>query len=235
MGRSTRRTLTSEVSPMKKALWILAALVIVVVGVALYNYLSIEEQHRREIAQLQEVIKRLNAEKRVAQLVVKERVTEDDGRVRTSFDFLEWDREGKPLPPVSGTAFGSETYVEGLVIKFENEYVEKGDALKGSTIVLFRRIFGSAQAPDLGCPIDSGAEGGVPNIYRVSGKPSPFEADLWKRFWYYAEHPEEAEKLGVRVAQIEAVGGRLVPGAVYNVSVEAKGGMNLVRTKAEKK
>jgi hypothetical protein len=218
---------------MKKAVGLAVLAFLLVAAVFVWDYLSREARHREELHKLQEVVKRLTAERRVAQVVVRARITDSEGNTRTDLDFIEWDRAGKPLPPVIASLPGTEVYFEALVIKFKNEYVEKGDALRGASLILFRRIFGSSQAPEVGVPVDSQAEDGIPEIYRVDQKPSPFELNLWKRFWYYADHPEEASKLGVRVIQCEAVGGRLQANRVYELSVEADGGLNLIPTTPE--
>jgi hypothetical protein len=200
----------------------------VLVSLFAWDYLRKEAEHRRELRTLQIIIERLTAQERVAQVVVKDRTVDPFGVVVTRLDFLEWDRAGKRLPPVSATLTGKEVYFEALVIKFDNQYVEKGDALRGKAVILFRRIFGSSQAPDQGVLIDPKAEDGIPCVYRVDATPSPFEVSLWKRFWDYAEHPEEAAKLGVSVMQCQAVGNRLTANSVWDLKVEATGAMNLV-------
>jgi hypothetical protein len=215
---------------MKKAVFFAVLAFAVVAGVVGWQYLAEQARQREELRKLQQVVDRLNAERRVAQVVVKERSADASGKTVTKLDFLEWDREKRPLPPVHAELSGNEVYFEALVIKFRNDYVERGDPLRGASIILFRRMFGSKEAPDSGVPIDPGALDGIPSVYRVDKEPSSFEIGLWKRFWYYADHPEEARPLGVRVLQCEAVGGRLQPNCIYELTVEADGGLNLVPT-----
>jgi len=215
---------------MKKAVGLAVVAFLLVAAVVAWDYLRKEARHLEEVRKLQEVVKRLTAERRVAQVVVSDRTTDLAGNTVTHLDFIEWDRAGRPLSPIIATVPGTEVYFEALVIKFKREYVEKGDLLRGASLILFRRIFGSSQEPRVGIPIDPQAEDGIPRIYRVDEKPSPFEVNLWQRFWYYADHPEEASKLGVRVIQCEAVGGRLQANRVYELSVEADGGLNLIPT-----
>lgn len=220
---------------MKQVLALVLLAGFLVGGVAAWNYLAQEARHGREIREFQEIVQRLTVETRLAQVSVLDRTTDPDGRVRTTVQFMEWDRQGKPLPPLTCSVVGSEVYFDALVIKFQHEYVEKGESLREHSLVLFRRIFGSSETPESGIPIDSAAEDGVPGVYRVNSSASSFERDLWKRFWYYADHPEESAALGVRVMQSEAVGARLSPGAVYDLSVQANGGINLTRTTPESK
>ena len=220
---------------MKKVLALLAMVLVLVGAYFLWEYLAQEMRHREELRKMQEVITRLGAERRVAQVVVKERTTDASGMTMTTLEFLEWDREGKRLEAVKATVPGKEVYFDSLVIKFDREYVEQGDALRGKTIILFRRIFGSAQKPEEGVLIDAGAKDGIPDIYRVDKNPSAFEAKLWKRFWDYAEHEDEAKKLGVRVVQGEAVAKRLTANTVYELTCEAAGGINLKQVMPESK
>ncbi len=220
-----RRSLLGSLISKVVTLLILALLAVGVYFV--WEYLSREARHREEIRKLQQIVERLTSERRVAQVVVRDRKTDAEGNVTTSLDFHQWDREGKHLPPVSATVPGNEVFFEAMVIKFDREYVEQGDALRGKTIVLFRRIFGSAQKPEDGVKIDPDATDGIPSIYRVDENASEFEVNLWKRFWYYAEHPTEAAKLGVRVVQLEAVGNPLTS-PVYEITCEASGGPNLI-------
>ena len=225
---------------MKKVFAFLALLGFIAAGLAAWSYFEQQAAHRREVerlqkerAELKQCIDRLCLQERVAQVMVRGKGTDDDGRTCTSLSFLEWDRDGRPLPAVDCNVVGSEVYFDALVIRFQDEYVEKGDSLRGKSLVLFRRIFGSAEPPDAGTPIDNVSSDGIPLVYRVKENPSSVEKDLWERFWYYVDHPEESEKLGVRVMQIEAVGARLSVGAVYELRLEADGGLNLTRVTSQ--
>lgn len=213
---------------MKKALAVLVLLLLAVGAYLVWDYLNREAQLRERIRVLQEVVSRLNAEYRVAQVLVRDQKLDESGQVVTTVEFRELDRDSRPLPPVTATLVGSESYFEALVIRFQNEYVEKGDALRGRSVILFRRMYGSATAPDQGVLIDPAASDGVPSVYRVSAKPGALEADLWGRFWFYASHPKEAAALGVSVMQVQAVGVRPVPNMIYELRVQNNGGMNIL-------
>ncbi len=213
---------------MKKALAISIFLFLTVASFFVWDYLQREAKLREQIEQMQAVISRLNAEYRVAQVLVREQGLDADGQPVTTLEFRETDRDNHPLPPLTATLVGKENYFEALVVKFRNEYVEKGDALRGKSIILFRRMWGSATAPDNGILIDASASDGIPNLYRVSKNPSDVEIDLWNRFWYYASHPKEADKVGVRVVQVEAVSIRPIVNMTYELTVENDGGINIV-------
>ena len=89
-----------------------------------------------------------------------------------------------------------------LVIRFEDSYVEGGDALRGTSLCLFQRLFGEEQRPKDGVPLDP--EGQLPHVYGGDTTPSPLHRDLWRRFWDYANDPELARKKGVRASHGEA-------------------------------
>src|SRR5262249_62261872 len=122
---------------------------------------------------------------------------------------------------------GEEFYVDALVVRFDDKFVEIGDGLRGKSLLLFRRAFGNQQKPDDGTPLfNSGPDekNPVPAGLAVPGAPSAFEKGLWSRFWTLANDPEEAKKVGVRVAQGEAPHILARPHQVYQVRLRATGG-----------
>jgi hypothetical protein len=217
---------------MKKALAISVTAFLVLAGYLGWDYFQNEARLREQVRQLQEVVTRLNAEYRVAQIIVHDQTVDAEGRTLTTLEFREVSRDNELLPPISATLVGTEVYFESLVIKFQNQYVEQGDALRGKSIILFRRMFGSGTAPDDGVPIDRNASNpnGIPDVYRVSKQPSELEVDLWNKFWFYANNTKEAAAKGVRVMQLEAIGTRVEPSRVYELRVENDGGMSLIPT-----
>ena len=70
--------------------------------------------------------------------------------------------------------------------------------------------------------------GGVPAGYAGSERPLDFEKKLWERFWDLCTDPALAAEYGVRVAQGEAVYKPMKPGVLYELTVDADGGLNLV-------
>ena len=57
--------------------------------------------------------------------------------------------------------------------------------------------------------------------------PRDVEQRLWDRFWDLVDDPQLAEQYGVRVAQCEAPAVPLRPGQVWQVTLDAPGGLNL--------
>ncbi len=186
------------------------------------------EQIERERRELAAIVERLRVERRMAEVEVLQQHRDDQGRVRqTVVRFTEAGRDGRPLPPLVIGVPGGVPHFDALVLKFSDDCVEQGDPLRGQSLALFRRIYSESQAPEDGYWL--GRPGDVPDIYRTSPEPSAFEIDLWQHFWSYATDPEKAAEAGVRVAQGEAVYAPMSAGERWRLTLEADGGLNLVK------
>jgi hypothetical protein len=90
---------------------------------------------------------------------------------------------------------------------------------------MFRRVFGECQAPESVPELDRRAR---PPTARSDANNSS-QADLWQRFWEMVDNPRLAEQYGVRVAQCEAPAVPLHAGQVWELTLDAAGGLNLRR------
>ncbi|MFW6162529.1 MAG: hypothetical protein ACODAJ_07140, partial [Planctomycetota bacterium] len=147
----------------------------------------------------------------------------------TTMEFTERLGQGATARSRVFTVRGREVYFDALLIKFAEDRVKVGDPLRGKSLHLFRRAFGSAQEPRDGPLLAAREPGAVPRAYRSGQGVSDFERRLWARFWHWTAHPDEAAAEGVRVAQIDAVGTRPEVGATYRITLEHDGGLNLRR------
>ncbi len=144
--------------------------------------------------------------------------------VRTTVRFTELDADGKPLAAGRElTIEGKTIYVESLVIQFEDRYVEQGDALRGTSLCLFRRLFGENQKPSEGVALDKAGQ--LPLVYGGDTTPDPVHRALWQRFWDYANDPALARELGVRALQGEAPFIEARVGKTYRLELRAAGGL----------
>jgi hypothetical protein len=215
-----------------------AAALVVASSVGVYLYqrdndvaekLKAAEQ-RNEL--LKGVVTRLSAERRVADVVVTEQsVDPSTKRQRTTLLFVEYARDGSPLPGKRFTIDGNVAHLDAMVVKFAGRYVEENDPLKGHSVALFTRLYGESQAPEAAFTIDS--PGAVPDVYRspdreFSTRQAAFERELWGNFWRLADDPAYRASMGVRVAQGEGVWAPFLPDRLYTVSIESDGGLNLV-------
>lgn len=186
------------------------------------------EQKKQEIQRLATALKLMKVDQRLARItVLSQDGSAEAGDLSTRFSFAEVDPKGKPLgEPRVFNVEGDLAYIDSWVIKFEDDYVEKGDSLRSTSICLFRRVFGEKQLPAEGFLLDK--EGLQPPVYRTGGKMSEFEQELWSRFWDYANDVDLAKEKGVRAAHGEAPSIQLRPGKSYRIELRASGGMSVV-------
>jgi hypothetical protein len=185
---------------------------------------SLEEEKQR----LEEYAQRLSASRRVAQVdVVKQRVDEH-GRTVSTLLWQEIGADGTRGRPLAVEAVGDLVYFESLVIKFEPHYVGQGDAERATSLALFRRIFGECQAPESVPELDRSARPPLD----VSSDSAALHDQLWRRFWEMVDDPRVAAEYGVRIAQCEAPAVPLRGGQVWEVMLDAAGGLNLRRIHA---
>ena len=206
--------------------------VMVVAGTAgLYEYerrnsvrVQLDEQTRKTEA-LKQIVAHLQADRRVADIIVTEQKPAGD-TLQTTLLFVEYARDGREMPPKRFTVRGNQAHVDALVIKFDREFVQQGDPLRGHSIALFHRLFGDHQTPAEGFPIDP--PGQVPDLYkgddsRVSG----FEQELWTNFWRLTTDEAYRRQAGVRVAVAQSVWGPFEEDRLYTITLEAAGGLNI--------
>jgi hypothetical protein len=86
--------------------------------------------------------------------------------------------------------------------------------------------------PADGVAIDT--PGAVPPAYAVS-ELGELQQRLWTHFWEIATNPKLARDMGVRVAQGEAVYKPVRKGQVYELVLDAVGGMSMIPIEDEKK
>lgn len=193
-----------------------------------------EEQEKNRV--LREVISRLSAERRVAEMRVVEQSTVNGVKV-SRVRFVEYARgqgttPGPALPAREFTVRGDHLHLDAMVIKFDGELVGKADPLRGATIALFTRVYGDATPPTEGELFDQ--PGDVPAVYRTAGTGvapgvSRYELQLWQNFWQLAYDETARKNQGVRAMMGQGLWEPLKPGVVYTVTLESNGGLNLTR------
>jgi hypothetical protein len=175
---------------------------------------------------LEAAVRLLRHTERRARIVVLDQARGADGHLVTRLRFSELNPGGEAVgEPREFTVTGDEVYVDALVVKFEDEFVTTGDALKGRSLLLFRRIFGDRHRPVEAYVLDR--EGQMPQAYAAEKAPSAFERDLWAQFWALANDPAEAKRRGVRALHGEAVSTKLRPNGVYAVTFRSTGELTI--------
>lgn len=192
-------------------------------GVFVYRYVV---RYQNENKVLKEVISRLEADSRIAEVLVTEvKYDEKSRRNFTTIKFLEYDIKGSPLTPKYFTFQGNIIQFQSLVIRFDDFYIRKKDELRGRSAYFFWKVFMLDGANTQEFEITKVND--VPLGYKVEGPIYDFEKKLWERFWQYALNPREAKKMGIKNAQIEAPGIMFVPGTIYTMKIEHDGGIRI--------
>jgi hypothetical protein len=213
-----------------RALGVIAVLVLIFIGYGTLSQSKLAKQVdelRREKEQLLEYARRLSASRRIAQVNVVDQYTDKFGRLNTRLVWQEIGANGLVSLPVEVETVGTLTYFEAFVIKFEYELVGQGDPERGTSLALFRRIFGDLQVPEEAPMLD--CAGTLP-VEAAQG-PRTVEQQLWDRFWELVDDPLLAAQYGVRVAQCEAPAVPLRPGQIWQVTLDAPGGLNLKKVR----
>jgi len=184
-------------------------------------------EREQELAETRVALQYLKVDSRRARIrVLDQFVDPDDPSLTiTRIRFQELDPQGHPIgAPVEGEVEGRFLYVESLVIKFADDYVERGDAWRGTSLCLFRRVFGDRQPPEDGMVVDP--VGLDPEVYRDDASPG-LTRELWQNFWDYAHDPAAAKAAGVRAMHGEAPFMEARPGSRYLVELRASGGLSI--------
>jgi hypothetical protein len=211
---------------MKRLIHIPVGLILLAVFVAVFiaiaNYI-----HEKTI--FNQILVRLKADSRTAEVMVTK--VEYDPKLNKNFTtikFLEYDAQGKPLNPKYFTFSGNIIQFQALVIRFNDDFVERGDKLRGKSAYIFWKVFmlnGPSTEEFIITPLNS-----VPTGYKIPGMKDYFERNLWRSFWRYALSRKDAVHNGVKNAQIEAPGTAFVPGTIYTIKIEHNGGLRIDTT-----
>jgi hypothetical protein len=180
----------------------------------------------REFSDFRKILERFKADSRVAEVLVTEsRLDEVTGKFVTTIKFLEFDVKGKALTPRYFTFYGNQIQFQALVVRFKDEYVERGHRMKGKSIFLFLKAF--VLDPKGTQVFDITKTSGIPEGYHVPGVNAKMQKEIWEHFWKYALDPAQREAVGIKNAQLEAPGSVFVPGTVYTIRIEHDGGLRI--------
>lgn len=159
----------------------------------------------------------LKVDHRVARFsAVDQTRDETSGQTSTLVEFVELNDEGKPLDtPRQFRVPGDVVYIDGWVVKFNDKFIEDADLERGSSLLLFKRLFGSGQRPDDGYPLDE--VGSPPSAYARHGKAGEFQKKIWEDFWDIANNPSKMAELGIRSIHGDAPSMRVQKGKSYKI------------------
>jgi len=205
-------------------------LFVFLVGIFLFFVIHFLYAHFYENKTLKEIITRLEADRRVAEvLVTGVNFDENTGKVFTTIKFLEYDIYGRPVSPKYFTFSGNVIQFQSLVIRFSDIHIQSGDRLRGKSAYIFWKVFMLSGANTEEYEITKTYS--VPEGYKTSRAKNRFEEKLWKKFWDYALNSNKAKQEGIKNAQIEAPGTMFIPGVLYIIKIENDGGLRIDASK----
>jgi hypothetical protein len=193
------------------------------------NSLNVKvDEQKQEISKLDTSLRLLKVDQRVARLTVLDQSTNADGELFSLIEFQDLDDSGQPLDqPKRFTIKGDIVYIDTWVVKFEDKYVEEADIDRGTSLVLFRRLFGEFQEPQQGFLLDQ--VGQRPSAYARGSELSEFEKRIWDDFWNVANDEGKQSELGIRAAHGEAPSYKIEKGATYLIKKRASAGLDFDR------
>ena len=209
-----------------KAKTLRSIFIILLCGVLGYQGYAVVTRTIHENAILKKVITRLEADSRVAEILVTGvNFNEVDQTTYTTIKFLEYDTRGNPLEPKYFNFSGNIIQFQSLVVRFDDMYIRQAHRLKGKSAYLFWKVFMLNGKNTQEYVITKVNE--VPRGYRLENQEDPIEAKFWSRFWEYALDPQRAKSDGIKNAQIEAPGTMFIPGNLYTIKIEHDGGLRI--------
>lgn len=194
-------------------------------GGGLYVY-QFTTAFQKETKMLKEIVNRLTAETRIAEVLVTE-VKFDPlvAKHQTTLKFLEYDIRGRPMMPRYFSFYGNVIQFQSLVVRFKDDLIKSGDDLKGKSVYLFWKAFYLDGASTQEYEITK--VNAIPQGYKLEHQENTLEGVFWEKFWRYALDPKVAHGFGIKNAQIEAPGTKFVPGMVYTLNIEHDGGIRI--------
>ena len=193
--------------------------IILLCGVLGYQGYAVVTRTIHENAILKKVITRLEADSRVAEILVTGvNFNEVDQTTYTTIKFLEYDTRGNPLEPKYFNFSGNIIQFQSLVVRFDDMYIRQAHRLKGKSAYLFWKVFMLNGKNTQEYVITKVNE--VPRGYRLENQEDPIEAKFWSRFGEYALDPQRAKSDGIKYVQIEASGPVFTRGNLYNIRTD---------------
>jgi hypothetical protein len=182
----------------------------------------------RELEKVETSLAMLKVDHRIARLSAVDQTKDDaTGKIATLVEFVELNDEGQPIDtPRQFRIPGDTVYIDAWVVKFDDKYVEAADIERGTSLILFKRLFGNDQKPDDGFPLDQ--QGVAPKAYARGGKMSDFQKSIFDDFWSIANDKAKADEKGISAAYGDAGYMKVEKGKKYTVKVRSIGTPEIV-------
>ncbi|WP_425614319.1 hypothetical protein NA78x_004186 [Anatilimnocola sp. NA78] len=185
----------------------------------------------KDVERLETTLALIKVDYRLARLtVINQETDQGTGQIYSLVEFTEVNDEGDPIDtPREFRIPGEQVYIDNWIVKFDDKYIEHADLERGTSLILFHRIFGDKQQPADGFPLDE--VGTRPKAYARGGKMTDLEKKIWGDFWNIANNKQLAEDLGIRAAHGLATSIKLQKGASYLITMRAGGDLSVIPEK----
>lgn len=182
----------------------------------------------KDVERLETSLALMKVDHRLAKLTVTDQgLDQSTGQQFSLVEFVELNDEGAPIDtPREFRVRGDLVYIDNWIVKFEDRYVEQADLERGTSLILFHRIFGDKQQPAEGFPLDEKDQ--RPKAYASGGKMTDLEKKIWGDFWNIANNEQLAHELGIRAAHGGAVSMKVQKGKSYKVIMRSTGDLSIV-------
>ncbi len=182
----------------------------------------------KDVERLETSLALVKVDHRLAKLTVTDQgIDQSSGQPFSLVEFVELNDDGNPLDtPREFRVRGDLVYIDNWIVKFEDKYVEQADLERGTSLILFHRIFGDKQQPADGFPLDE--QGTRPKAYASGGKMTDLEKKIWGDFWNIANDEKMAHEMGIRAAHGGAVSMKVQKGKTYRVIMRSTGDLSIV-------
>ena len=190
---------------------------------------SLEKQSQLMIEndRMQTSLKLLKTDRRIANVEILDKSTDEEGAPEMLVRFTEVDEYGDAVGSSKDyTLKGDQFFIDCWIATFEDKYIEQADELRNASLFAFKSIYGDAERPRDAQRLDSDSIEAPPGIYDDHRK-REFERKIWRDFWSVCNDRARQKELGIRAAYGQA--NHLVgeAGQRYQVEIRASGGVSL--------
>lgn len=184
---------------------------------------------RKAKEKLQTALKLIKVDRRMANVKVLEKGTDEDGKPFLEVRFTEIDSDGNEVGIARDfTLAGEKLYIDCWIVSFEDKYVEAADPLRAASLCVFKSIYGEIDGPMSAKSLDEqySQNGMPPGIYDDELK-TEFEDKIWSDFWSVCNDSSMQRDLGIRASYGQANYVLGEEGKTYQVQLRSSGGASL--------
>ncbi len=191
--------------------------------------LQVKFDHQgRELEKTRTALKLVKIDHRKAKIEILDKGTDElSGTGWFDVEFTEVTPDGVPISqPRQFRLKGTMMYVDSWVIKFDDQYVEQADELRGGSLCVFKGLWGDLDTRAERHALDD-INSDVETAYGALNSRSELEQQIWEDFWTIANQPERQQELGIRANHGQINYLQVEPGMIYEINLRASDGLTI--------